>query len=93
MKYNLESVKDEKSGRIRVRIELDKKHKSIWETEGEETRNKVFGAFLNFETFPIKFQEMDIVARSREETLAEEQKAKESMQQATETTPEMQITQ
>ena len=93
MKYLVETVRDEKSGRIRVRVELDKKYKNIWETESAETRNKVFGAFLNFETFPIKFQEMDIVARSREETLAEEQKAKESMQQATETTPEMQITQ
>jgi hypothetical protein len=93
MKYNIETVKDEKSGRIRVRVELDKKHKNIWESEGDETRNKVFGAFLNFETFPIKFQEMDIVARSREETLTEEQKVKENEQQTTETAPEMQITQ
>ena len=83
-----------KSGRIRMRVELDRqKHKNIWETEGDETRNKVFGAFLNLESFPLKFQEIDITARSREESIIEEQKIKEDVQQATETIPETQTTQ
>jgi hypothetical protein len=94
MKYNVESVRDEKSGRIRIRVELDRqKHKNIWETEGDETKNKIFGAFLNLESFPLKFQEIDITARSKEESIIEEQKAKENVQRTTETAPEMQTVQ
>jgi hypothetical protein len=94
MKYIVETVKDNGSGRIRARVELDKeRHKNILETESSETRNKVFGAFINFDLFPTKFKEIEFTAQSREESLLEVQQVKENTQQTIETAPETQATQ
>jgi hypothetical protein len=74
MKYSIESVKDNNNGKIRIRVELDKKrHRDIWLSEKDaKARNSTFGAFIDIELFPEKFRDMDRNARARDEALSKE---------------------
>jgi len=74
MKYVIEIVKDNKNGKTRARVELDKqRHRDIWLSEKDsKARNSKFGAFIDFELFPQKFKEIDSNARTINEALTKE---------------------